>query len=46
MLACRVNGSSPAVFDLGTAWAKLPENVRAEIVAMVDAAGKEGGVAR
>jgi hypothetical protein len=40
----RVNGSSPAVPDLGAAWAKLPEKVRAEIVAMVNAAGEEGCV--
>ena len=41
----RVNGSSPAVPDLGAAWGKLPEKVKAEIVAMVDAAGNGGGVA-
>jgi integrase len=41
----KANGSSPAVPDLGTAWAKLPEQVKAEIVAMVNAAGKEGSVA-
>jgi hypothetical protein len=38
----KVNGSSSAVPDLGAAWAKLPEKVRAEIVAMVNEAGKEG----
>ena len=37
----KVNGSSPAVPDLGAAWAKLPEKVKAEIVAMVNAAAKE-----
>jgi hypothetical protein len=40
----KVNGSSPAVPDLGAAWAKLPEKVKAEIVVMVNAAAKEGGV--
>jgi hypothetical protein len=40
----RVNGSSQAVPDLGAAWAKLPEKVKAEIVAMVDAAAGEGDV--
>jgi hypothetical protein len=40
----KVNGSSPAVPDLGQAWAKLPEKVKAEIVAMVNAAAKEGCV--
>ena len=34
----KVNGSSSAVPDLGAAWAKLPEKVRAEIVAMVNEA--------
>ena len=38
----KVNGTSPAVPDLGAAWAKLPEKVKAEIVAMVDAAEEEG----
>jgi hypothetical protein len=37
----KANGSSPAVPDLGEAWAKLPEKVKAEIVAMVNAAAKE-----
>ncbi len=41
----KVNGTSPAVPDLGAAWATLPEKVKAEIVAMVNAAAKEGGIA-
>jgi integrase len=41
----KVNGSSPTVPDLGAAWAKLSENVKTEIVAMVNAAAKEGSVA-
>jgi hypothetical protein len=40
-----VNGSSPAAPNLGAAWAKLPEKVKAEIVAMVNAAAKEDSVA-
>jgi outer membrane murein-binding lipoprotein Lpp len=40
----KVNGASSAVSDLGAAWPKLPEKVKAEIVAMVNAAGKEGCV--
>jgi hypothetical protein len=39
------NGSSPAAPDLGqlgAVWSKLPENVKTEIVAMVNAAAKEG----
>ena len=38
----KLNGSSPAVPDLGAAWAKLPEKVKAEIVAMVNGAVEEG----
>jgi hypothetical protein len=41
----KANGSSSAVPDLGAAWAKLSDKVKAEIVAMVNAAGKEGCVA-
>ena len=44
----KVNGSSPAVPDLGQlglVWGKLPEKVKAEIVAVVNAAVKEGCVA-
>jgi hypothetical protein len=41
----KVNGSLPAAPDLVAAWAKLPEKVKAEIVAMVNAAVKEGAVA-
>jgi hypothetical protein len=40
-----VNGSSPALPDLGAAWAKLPDKVKAEIVAMANVAAKEGSVA-
>ena len=38
----KVNGSPPVVPDLGAAWATLSEKVKAEIVAMVDATGKDG----
>jgi hypothetical protein len=41
----QVNGSSPALPDLGAAWAKLPDKVKAEIVAMANVAAKEGSVA-
>ncbi len=37
----KVNGSSPAVPVLGVAWAKLPDKVKTEIVAMVIEAAKE-----
>jgi outer membrane murein-binding lipoprotein Lpp len=40
----KVNGSSSAAPNLGAAWATLPEKVKAEIVAMVNAAGEEGCV--
>jgi hypothetical protein len=39
-------GSVLDLGQLGEAWAKLPENVKAKIVAMVSTAAKGGCVAR